>query len=151
MVGGDDKQIHPTYAGVNFVDVSQLRERYITDLPHADAYEETQSFFDLAEIRYKGRIRLREHFRCMREIIQFSNNLSYQGEPLIPLRQYGAGRLEPTIGSRHRPALAAYRPSRCATSGVAAGSPSANSSRNRSFTNSGAPRMYGTYSSSARA
>ena len=101
VVVGDDKQIHPTYAGVNFEDVNQLRERYIPDLPHADAYGESQSFFDLAEIRYRGRIRLREHFRCMPEIIQFSNNLSYQGEPLIPLRQYGAGRLEPTIEARH--------------------------------------------------
>ena len=100
VVVGDDKQIHPTYAGINFEDVNQLRERYITDLPHADAYGENQSFFDLAEIRYKGRIRLREHFRCMPEIIEFSNNLSYQGEPLIPLRQYGAGRLEPTIEAR---------------------------------------------------
>ena len=100
VVVGDDKQIHPTYAGVNFEDVNQLRERYIADLPHADAYGESQSFFDLAEIRYKGRIRLREHFRCMPEIIQFSNNLSYQGEPLIPLRQYGVGRLEPTIEAR---------------------------------------------------
>ena len=100
VVVGDDKQIHPTYAGVNFEDVNQLRERYIADLPHADAYGESQSFFDLAEIRYKGRIRLREHFRCMPEIIQFSNNLSYQGEPLIPLRQYGAGRLVPTIEAR---------------------------------------------------
>ncbi len=100
VVVGDDKQIHPTYAGVNFEDVNQLRERYISDLPHADAYGVNQSFFDLAEIRYRGRIRLREHFRCMPEIIQFSNNLWYQGEPLIPLRQYGAGRLEPTIDVR---------------------------------------------------
>ena len=100
VVVGDDKQIQPTYAGVNFDDVNQLRQRYIADLPHADAYGESQSFFDLAEIRYQGRIRLREHFRCMPEIIQFSNNLSYQGEPLIPLRQYGAGRLEPTVEAR---------------------------------------------------
>ena len=101
VVVGDDKQIHPTYAGVNFEDVNQLRDRYIRGLPHSDAYGVDQSFFDLAEIRYRGRIRLREHFRCMPEIIQFSNNLSYRGEPLIPLRQYGAGRLEPTIATRH--------------------------------------------------
>ena len=101
VVVGDDKQIQPTYAGVNFADVNQLRERYISGLPHADAYGVNQSFFDLAEIRYSGRIRLREHFRCMPEIIQFSNNLAYQGEPLVPLRQYGAGRLEPTVLTRH--------------------------------------------------
>jgi len=38
---------------------------------------------------------LREHFRCMPEIIRFSNDLCYSGEPLIPLRQFGADRLEP--------------------------------------------------------
>ncbi len=63
----------------------------------------THSFFDQAEIRYGGRIRLREHFRCMPEIIQFSNNLCYRSEPLIPLRQYGAGRLTPVIVTRHVP------------------------------------------------
>ena len=103
VVVGDNKQIQPAYAGVNFEDVNQLRERYIAGLPHADAYGVEQSFFDLAEIRYRGRIRLREHFRCMPEIIQFSNNLSYRGEPLIPLRQYGAGRLEPAVTTRHVP------------------------------------------------
>jgi very-short-patch-repair endonuclease len=51
------------------------------------------SLFDQADIRYGGRIRLREHFRCMPEIIQFSNQLSYQREPLVPLRQYGTERL----------------------------------------------------------
>ena len=39
----------------------------------------------------------------MPEIIQFSNKLAYATEPLIPLRQYGAGRLEPTIATRHVP------------------------------------------------
>ena len=103
VVVGDDKQIHPTYAGVNFEDVNQLREQHIADIPHADSYGVNHSFFDLAEIWYQGRIRLREHFRCMPEIIQFSNNLSYGSEPLIPLRQYGAGRLEPTVAARHVP------------------------------------------------
>ena len=103
VVVGDDKQIHPTYAGVDFDDVNQLRARYIAELPHADSYGVNHSFFDLTEIRYKSRIRLREHFRCMPEIIQFSNNLSYSGEPLIPLRQYGAGRLEPTVATRRVP------------------------------------------------
>jgi very-short-patch-repair endonuclease len=33
----------------------------------------------------------------MPEIIQFSNNLCYSSEPLEPLRQYGAARLEPVV------------------------------------------------------
>ena len=100
VVVGDDRQIHPTYAGVNRQAVTIIRERHIRDLPFAHAYGVDHSFFDLASIRYQGRIRLREHFRCMPEIIQFSNNLSYQGEPLIPLRQYGADRLKPVVTHR---------------------------------------------------
>ena len=103
VIVGDDKQIRPTYPGVDFEDVNRLRERYISELPHPDIYGVDHSLFDLAEIRYGSRIRLREHFRCMPEIIQFSNNLSYANEPLIPLRRYGAGRLEPTVTARHVP------------------------------------------------
>ena len=69
--------------------------------PHSDAYGVENSFFDQAAIRYPGRIRLREHFRCMPEIIQFSNNLCYASEPLIPLRQYGTGRLDPVVTTRY--------------------------------------------------
>ena len=35
----------------------------------------------------------------MPEIIQFSNNLCYASEPLIPLRQYGGGRLSPVVSA----------------------------------------------------
>jgi len=103
VVVGDDKQISPTYAGINHEDVNQIRARHIADLPHSDSYGVHQSFFDLAEIRYQGRIRLREHFRCMPEIIQFSNTLCYASEPLIPLRQYGESRLSPVVSARHVP------------------------------------------------
>lgn len=96
IVVGDDKQISPDYF-VTREDVSLLRERHIADLPHSDAIGVDNSLFDIAEIRYGGRIRLREHFRCMPEIIQFSNNLCYRSEPLIPLKQYGAGRLDPIV------------------------------------------------------
>jgi len=41
----------------------------------ACANEWTQAFFDDAAIRYGSRIVLSEHFRCMPEIIRFSNNL----------------------------------------------------------------------------
>jgi very-short-patch-repair endonuclease len=101
VVVGDDKQISPTHLGIDREDVHHIRERHLQDLPHKDSYGVDHSFFDLAEIRYPGRIRLREHFRCMPEIIQFSNNLCYQAEPLIPLRQYGAERLSPVVGAQY--------------------------------------------------
>jgi len=101
VVVGDDKQISPEFVGLNREDVELLRQQYLYDIPISDAFGVDNSFFTQAEIRYGGRIRLREHFRCMPEIIQFSNDLCYHSEPLIPLRQYGAGRLTPVIITRH--------------------------------------------------
>jgi very-short-patch-repair endonuclease len=99
VVVGDDKQISPDFIGFNREHVEMLRQRHIMDLPHSEALGLENSFFDQAEIRYGGRIRMREHFRCMPEIIQFSNNLCYASEPLIPLRQFGAERLTPLVST----------------------------------------------------
>jgi len=101
VVVGDDKQISPDSVGITREDVELLRQRHILDIPHSDALGVDNSFFDQAAIRFGGRIRLLEHFRCMPEIIQFSNALCYRSEPLIPLRQYGAGRLTPVIVTHH--------------------------------------------------
>lgn len=95
IVVGDDKQITPMHVGVNREQVLYLRRKHLRDIPHEEALDLEGSLFSQAELRFPDRIRLREHFRCMPEIIQFSNNLSYTTEPLIPLRQYGADRLEP--------------------------------------------------------
>lgn len=100
VVVGDDQQISPESVGLDREAVDSLRQRYIRDVPHWDALGVDNSFFDQAQIRFSARIRLREHFRCMPEIIQFSNNLCYRAEPLIPLRQYGLGRLTPVV-TRH--------------------------------------------------
>ena len=100
VVVGDDKQISPeSFLDQNDVDL--LRQRLIPDIPHSDRLSTQHSFFDQAYIRYESRIQLREHFRCMPEIIQFCNNLCYNQNPLIPLKQYGAGRLNPTIETVH--------------------------------------------------
>ena len=96
VVVGDEKQISPS----SFLDqnvVELLRQRLIADIPHSESLSPKFSFFDQAFIRYESRIQLREHFRCMPEIIQFSNNLCYSQNPLIPLKQFGSGRLSPTI------------------------------------------------------
>ncbi|MDE0476236.1 MAG: AAA domain-containing protein [Gammaproteobacteria bacterium] len=101
VVVGDDQQIHPNYAGVNFQDVYRIRQRYLKDIPFAETFgAQDGSFFHLAALFIGDRIPLREHFRCMPEIIQFSNNLAYASHPLIPLRQYGADRLEPIVTRR---------------------------------------------------
>jgi len=95
IVVGDDKQIAPLYVGINRDDVVRLRRMHLQGIPHNEAFDLEGSLFSQAELRYPGIVRLREHFRCMPEIIQFSNKLFYSTEPLIPLRQFGADRLQP--------------------------------------------------------
>lgn len=95
LIVGDNKQIAPEYIGTKSQAVQELRERYIRHLPVSSEFTNESSLFDQAAIHYRSSIRLKEHFRCMPEIIQFSNRLSYPNDPLIPLRQYGADRLDP--------------------------------------------------------
>jgi hypothetical protein len=101
IIVGDDRQIAPYNVGINRDDVELLRSRHIPDLPLTDYFDLDHSFFDQAYLRFGNRIRLCEHFRCMPEIIQFSNNLCYSNEPLLPLRRYGDGRIEPVVFARH--------------------------------------------------
>ena len=51
---------------------------------------------DLARQSFGSTIRLVEHFRCVPEIIQFSNQLSYEGA-IRPLRDSGTARLKPHV------------------------------------------------------
>jgi len=97
IVVGDDQQISPEAVGVNQGDVDQLIRQHLGGIEHADSFGVTSSLFDHGVIRYGGRIVLREHFRCMPEIIRFSNDLCYTAAPLIPLRQYPPLRLRPVV------------------------------------------------------
>ena len=97
IVVGDEKQIRPRYVGVNHDEVEYLRKMHLKDMPHSESFDLHRSYFSIAELKFPNYIRLHEHFRCMPEIIQFSNNHFYTSEPLIPLRQYGANRLEPVV------------------------------------------------------
>ncbi len=96
IVVGDDKQISPEAVGISQNAVFKLMDELLYDFEFKTSFDITSSLFDQAKMRYgANRIALREHFRCMPEIIRFSNDLCYSNEPLIPLRQYGSDRLEP--------------------------------------------------------
>jgi very-short-patch-repair endonuclease len=103
VVVGDPDQISPDEIGVPRTAVEQLKQRYVSDVATRDAIEPDTSYFGLATVLCRNVIRLREHFRCMPEIIRFSNDLCYATNPLIPLKQHGAGRLEPPVIARHVP------------------------------------------------
>lgn len=94
VVVGDDKQVSPSNVGLDHESVFTLQDRFLSSLEHKSLFGPMSSFFDQAVGMSGARIMLREHFRCMPEIIGFSNELCYRGE-LIPLRQYGGDRLQP--------------------------------------------------------
>ncbi len=94
IVVGDDKQVSPEGVGIDQTQVQQLMRTWLHDFPFAKSFGPDRSLFKLCEILFKNQICLREHFRCMPEIIRFSSKLCYKGN-LIPLRRYLPDRLEP--------------------------------------------------------
>jgi very-short-patch-repair endonuclease len=74
-------------------------KRHLKNIPFSDYYGTEFSFFDHAKIFCDGVTVLREHFRCMPEIIEFSNKNFYapDGKGLYPLKQYSENRLEPLM------------------------------------------------------
>ncbi len=96
LIVGDDKQISPEAVGLPRDAFHRLMEEFLYDFRFKDSFDVENSIFDHAKLRYGVyHVTLREHFRCMPEIIRFSNELCYGDTPLIPLRQYGSERLSP--------------------------------------------------------
>lgn len=96
VVVGDNEQISPEYVGVNKDQVSELKKKYLTGIKLADFLDTDSSLFDFAHINFATDICLKEHFRCMPEIIEFSNRLCYSpNKRLDAVRQHGSKRLHP--------------------------------------------------------
>jgi hypothetical protein len=100
VVIGDDKQVSPSAVGIEQQQLRDLAGQYLSDDPYRASWQDPQrSLFDEAKMRYRGLLTLTEHRRCVPEIIGFSNRIAYEpdGVRLIPVRQYGADRLEPIV------------------------------------------------------
>lgn len=97
IVVGDDQQTAPEEVGVEEDMVQGLIRAYLGDIRDRQYYGTNYTFFDHAAANAGRRITLREHFRCMPEIIGFSNELCYAplGTALIPLKQFRGDRLPP--------------------------------------------------------
>jgi len=97
IIVGDDKQTSPEYVGVDSNTMTPHIKRHLIGIPFSDYYGTEFSFFDHAKFFCDGVTVLREHFRCMPEIIEFSNRHFYapDGKGLYPLKQYSENRLEP--------------------------------------------------------
>lgn len=95
VVVGDEKQNSPEAVGVLEDDIARLAREYLSAFRFRDEFRPDTSLFDHSERTFGSHVTLREHFRCVPEIIRFSNDLCYRGAPLIPLRQAPPERLPP--------------------------------------------------------
>ena len=95
IIVGDDKQVTPLAVGIEINNTEALKKTYIKDLRLAHLYDEKASIYDVAATTFRS-LMLKEHFRCVPEIIGFSNKLSYDGK-IKPLREASNSKLQPAV------------------------------------------------------
>src|SRR5467141_3449881 len=100
LVVGDHEQVSPSAVGQDLGIIQNLIFQYLRGIPNSDLYDGQISIYDLARQSFGGTTCLVEHFRCVPEIIQFSNMISYDGR-IKPLRDASRVHLRPhTIAHR---------------------------------------------------
>ncbi|GLY26763.1 AAA domain-containing protein [Kineosporia sp. NBRC 101731] len=85
VVVGDDQQTSPAAVGVNQERIIALQNSHLPDVGVKSLLTVDQSLYALSELIFPSTILLREHFRCVPEIIEFSNRY-YDGD-ILPLRE----------------------------------------------------------------
>lgn len=85
VIVGDEKQISPEAIGKDISSVENLIEEFLTDIPHSEWFDLKTSLYNTALRVFPSRLVLKEHFRCVPEIINFSNTNYYSNE-ISPLR-----------------------------------------------------------------
>lgn len=86
LVVGDHMQVSPSAVGMKEVKIQELVDRFLKDQPHGSEMTPDKSIYDLARVVFAGNsVMLKEHFRCVPAIIEFSNREFYQGD-IKPLR-----------------------------------------------------------------
>lgn len=96
VVVGDHEQVSPSAVGQNLDIISTLIATHLRGIPNSVLYDGRTSVYDLARHSFLGTICLLEHFRCVPEIIEFSNSLSYNGR-IQPLRESSGVPLKPHV------------------------------------------------------
>ena len=85
LIVGDEQQVSPAPVGIPQNKINVLRAEHLSSLPNKDVIDEKTSIFEMGMQMYpKNHLMLREHFRCVEPIIQFSARF-YNGR-LIPIR-----------------------------------------------------------------
>ncbi len=98
LVVGDHKQVSPSAVGTAEQRIQELTNRFLQNQPHGSEMTPDKSIYDLARVVFAGNsVMLKEHFRCVPAIIEFSNREFYEGD-IKPLRVPKANeRLDPPL------------------------------------------------------
>ncbi len=74
IIVGDDKQISPVSVGIVVDELKDLQDKYLKDTCLGIGFDMETSIYDLAQnVCGSKKVVLKEHFRCLPEIIEFSN------------------------------------------------------------------------------
>ena len=96
IIVGDDKQVSPMAIGENTDKINLLRDSCLPqDLRLRFAYDGKTSIYELVSTIYSS-LMLKEHFRCVPQIIGYSNSLCYDGK-IRPLREAGSSPVSPQV------------------------------------------------------
>ena len=96
IIVGDEEQVSPEAFGIKTDEVEALISQYLPGIPLNHLYNARTSVYDLAKQSGFTPIMLTEHFRCLPEIIRFSNELSY-GLRIRPLRDTSEVTVNPAV------------------------------------------------------
>lgn len=87
LIVGDDKQVSPSAVGMKETKIVDLVNRSLKNQPHGDQMTPDRSIYDLAKVVFAGNsVTLKEHFRCVPPIIEFSKEHFYKSVGILPLR-----------------------------------------------------------------
>ncbi len=85
LVVGDEEQVSPSVVGIPEQKINALRAQFLDGLPNASLIDQNASIFEITKRMHpNAHVMLREHFRCVAPIIQFSTR--YYDNALVPLR-----------------------------------------------------------------
>ena len=102
LVVGDHEQVSPSAIGQKLDVVQGMIDSHLVGIPNSHLYDGTTSIYDLGRQSFQGTVRLIEHFRCVPDIIGFSNELSYDHE-IKPLRDPADAQVRPALEEVHVP------------------------------------------------
>lgn len=103
LVVGDEEQVSPSVVGVADQKINALRAEFLDGLPNSSLIDQNTSIFELTKRMHPdSHVMLREHFRCVAPIIQFSTR--FYNNALVPLRVPKASeRFDPPLADVYIP------------------------------------------------